>query len=400
VNAAFELAAVEAAIDWHDGNITHRNRLYSGKINFRRDILPGTLSVRLPDSDGEWVSEEFPAGELVPAYQAANIHTVKLSRLKLHRKHGPPLQLQAGRFYPRYLAAGVADIHGGNIQPMRVTTVSDDSATLDLNHPLAQLPITLSARIDGRPGMIGENGGSCNDVVMNLFLSGAGLERDYADNNYLQANQPLTRMDEREDALFYSEPRLVQHIDAKAIELVTDIYARQLKPGMRVLDLMSSWVSHLPKHIDLAVSGLGMNAAELAKNEQLADYVTQDLNSDARLPWPDNHFDAVVCTVSVEYLTNPVAVFREVGRVLRPGAPFMVTFSDRWFPTKAVDMWSELHPFERMALVQDYFQRTGGFAELSTESVSGYPRPADDPHAHERDVSDPVFAVSGRAASG
>jgi SAM-dependent methyltransferase len=163
---------------------------------------------------------------------------------------------------------------------------------------------------------------------------------------------------------------------------------------------MSSWVSHLPKHIDLAVSGLGMNAAELAKNEQLADYVTQDLNSDARLPWPDNHFDAVVCTVSVEYLTDPVAVFREVGRVLRPGAPFMVTFSDRWFPTKAVDMWSELHPFERMALVQDYFQRTGGFAELSTESVSGYPRPADDPHAHERDVSDPVFAVSGRAASG
>jgi SAM-dependent methyltransferase len=166
---------------------------------------------------------------------------------------------------------------------------------------------------------------------------------------------------------------------------------------MRVLDLMSSWVSHLPDApADLAVTGLGMNAAELAANERLKARVVHDLNADPRLPFADAAFDLVICTASVEYLIRPQTVFTEVRRVLRPGGHFVVTFSDRWFPSKAIRVWSELHPYERLGLVL-WLLRETGHTELHSETLRGLRRPEDDPHSGERDYSDPLFAVWGRA---
>ena len=106
-----------------------------------------------------------------------------------------------------------------------------------------------------------------------------------------------------------------------------------------------------------------------------------------------------MCSVSVEYLTQPVEVLRELGRVLIPGAPAMLTFSDRWFPTKAIRLWTELNPFERMGLVLSYFRQSGAFRELKTESWRGWPRPQDDKYAGQLDLSDPVFAVWGHRIS-
>lgn len=118
---------------------------------------------------------------------------------------------------------------------------------------------------------------------------------------------------------------------------------------MRVLDLMSSWVSHLPEY-DLDATGLGLNAEEMGQNPRLATHVVHDLNGNPELPFADGEFDAVVCTASVEYLIQPHDVFRSVRRVLKPGAPFVVTFSDRWFSPKAIQVWPLLHAFERMGL--------------------------------------------------
>jgi SAM-dependent methyltransferase len=393
-----EQAAVELRIDWQANGVAHRNRQYFEKINFWRDIFPGGLSSSLPASNGGWVSEQFPAGELVPPWSASNIHTVGRSTLKLERKNGPPVQLHAGRHYPRYIAAGLADIHAGNMQPLRVIAIDGDKVTLDLNHALARAPLTVSARIDRRIDMTGEHGGHCLDAAQALIDTGAGMETfDPDDLVYLAGEHPFARLDERGDSLFYSQPRLVQHIDATAISQITGIYSDFLTNGMRVLDLMSSWVSHLPDDRDLAVTGLGMNEDELARNPQLVQGVRHDLNDDPRLPFPDNHFDAVVCTVSIEYLTDPASVMRETARILKPGGPFIVTFSDRWFPTKVIGIWNELHPFERMALVLEYFHMAGNFHELATASVRGFPRPADDKYADRLSLSDPVFAVSGRS---
>ncbi len=395
-----EQAAVEVTIRWEQDGISHCNRQYFDQINFWRDIFPGTLSDRLTDSEGEPVSESFPPGELLPPWSDSRIHRVKRSALKLQRRQGPPLELQRGRHYPRYIAAGTADIFPGNMQPMRVTELDDTHVTLDLNHPLARSPLTITVRIDQRLGIIEEHGGRCSDVLMEMLNAGIGLEFLHAagSTDYFSA-RAFDRMDPREDALFYSQPRLVQHIDSTAIANITQLYARFLQPGMQVLDLMSSWVSHLPDTLDeLQVTGLGMNARELEQNTRLAHRVVHDLNAQPLLPLPDNSFDAVVCTVSVEYLVDPVTVFRELARILKPGAPAIVTFSDRWFPTKAIALWGDLHPFERLALVQEYFRQAAGFGLPATETVRGYPRPQDDKYAGQLQLSDPVFAAWATAS--
>ncbi|MFN0093498.1 MAG: class I SAM-dependent methyltransferase [Dehalococcoidia bacterium] len=197
------------------------------------------------------------------------------------------------------------------------------------------------------------------------------------------------RVDESEDALFYAQPRLVTHIDDGAIAAATALYRAYLPPGGAVLDLMTSWVSHLPADVSYgAVAGLGMNAVELAENPRLTERVVQDLNREPRLPWADATFDAAIVTVSVQYLTQPVDVFAEVGRVLKPGAPFIVTFSNRCFPTKAVWAWQALDDEGHANLVAMYFRLAGVFDQA--QALDASPNPG---------RSDPLFAVMARAAS-
>jgi SAM-dependent methyltransferase len=202
------------------------------------------------------------------------------------------------------------------------------------------------------------------------------------------------RADEGSDVGFYVAPRFVTHIDDAAIATVTRLYRELLPPGGAVLDLMSSWVSHLPDEVGYGrVAGLGMNADELAANPRLTDWQVQDLNAEPRLPYGDAEFDAAVCCVSVQYLVRPAEVFRELGRVLRPGAPAVVTFSDRCFPTKAVAVWQALDDAGHAALVASYFAAAGGFAPAE---VRAHPEDALRPGGALRRTADPLIAVVAR----
>ncbi len=169
------------------------------------------------------------------------------------------------------------------------------------------------------------------------------------------------RDDPTPDAGFYGPPRLVTHIDDRAIAAVGALYAELGLDG-DVLDLMSSWISHFPRPPRRLV-GLGMNAAELGANPMLAEHVVHDLNADPVLPFPDAGFDAATCCVSVDYLTDPVAVFREVARVLRPGGVFVVTFSNRCFPTKAVRGWLHSDDEQHLQIVNAFFALSEGFGQ-------------------------------------
>jgi SAM-dependent methyltransferase len=141
-----------------------------------------------------------------------------------------------------------------------------------------------------------------------------------------------------------------------------------------------------------------MNQTELDANPRLSERVVQDLNLNAVLLWPDAQFDVVLCTASIEYLLDPAAVLAQVWRVLKPGGVFVVTFSDRWFPTKAIQVWSELHPFERLGLVLALL-RDAGFSGLHSETRRGLKRPEDDKYIENRLYSDPLFAAWGVAPS-
>ena len=195
----------------------------------------------------------------------------------------------------------------------------------------------------------------------------------------------FSKIDTEEDEIFYEPPRLVCHIDEGAIAALTAFYRTILPPGGVLLDLMSSWVSHLPPEIGYAqVIGHGMNATELAANPRLSRWFVQDLNRDTGLPLETASLDAAMICVSIQYLQQPVAVLREVKRVLRPGAPLVISFSNRCFWTKAVAIWRELDDDGHAHLVELYL-RHAGYTRTETHRLLEW----------IEDVCDPMAAVVG-----
>jgi SAM-dependent methyltransferase len=194
----------------------------------------------------------------------------------------------------------------------------------------------------------------------------------------------FAKPDPSPDPLFYGQPRFVTHIDDAAVAAVTRLYRELFPPGGVVLDLMGSWISHLPDDLRFAeVIGHGMNAEELAANGRLDRAFVQDLNRDPALPLPDGSVDAVGLCVSIQYLQRPVEVLREVRRVLRPGGAIAITFSNRCFPSKAVAIWQALDGREHCALVSLFLRRAGfGTVEVREPVPPGR--------------GDPLWAVIGR----
>jgi hypothetical protein len=192
------------------------------------------------------------------------------------------------------------------------------------------------------------------------------------------------KLDSDDDADFYAQARLVTHIDDHAIATLTDFYRQILPPGGVVLDLMSSWVSHLPDDLAFAeVIGHGMNTTELAANPRLTRWFTRDFNQDPTLPLADDSADAATMCVSIQYLQRPAALLAEARRVLKPGAPMVISFSNRCFPTKAVAVWRALDGAGHARLVDIYLRRAGFAGTEIHRLLEGW-------------ESDPLTVVVGR----
>ena len=186
------------------------------------------------------------------------------------------------------------------------------------------------------------------------------------------------RYDESSDADFYETPRLVAHIEPETIAAVTRLYRETLPADGAILDMMSSWISHLPPEMNFSrVAATGMNRQELEANPRLSDYKVHDFNADPKLPFDDATFDAAVCCVSVQYLTRPLEVFADLARVCRAGAPLVITFSNRCFPTKAVAAWQSLDDRGHLQLVAHYLSGAGGWEQIETRDCT--PHPAREP---------------------
>lgn len=388
--------SLKCCLSWQSAVATHHDYLFIPNWQFWQTPLPESLTAALvtnPLAIGDTVTVSFTAGELVSAFDSQKLITITQSQFRRQQRHGM-VEPHLGRFYPQGYAYQALGCLPTDTQPLRVIAQDHEHLTVDINHPLANYSLTLN--LTGIPTF---HGSTLPAASLSQLLTdhGPGLQAPYptvASDFY--TDYPFQRANPAPDTEFYTQPRLVQHLDTTAIEQVQAIYGQLLQPGMRVLDLMSSWVSHLPTNLnDIEVTGLGLNASELKANPCLKDFYVHDLNQLPILPFADNSFDAVISTVSVEYLTQPLTIWQELVRVTRSGGIIIMVFSTRWFPPKVISLWTELHPFERQGLVLDYFVQTNCFKQISTQSIRGLPRPINDPHSKQTKFSDPVFVVYG-----
>ena len=211
----------------------------------------------------------------------------------------------------------------------------------------------------------------------------------------IYSKEAFARLDESDDRQFYATDRFVSHLDSLALDTVEKLIRELVvEENPVILDLMAGWDSHIHEKLEpTRVVGLGLNRNELSRNRALSDVVIHDLNEDPSLPFPDQTFDAVINTVSVDYMTKPIQVFGEVGRILKPGGLFLVIFSNRMFPEKAVRVWRESSEEERVLLVEDFFKASGLFEKTSVFISKGKPRPEGDKYSHLGIPSDPIYAV-------
>lgn len=205
--------------------------------------------------------------------------------------------------------------------------------------------------------------------------------------------EDFQRYDESPDTVFYDSPRFVTHIDNPAIAALTKYYSEVLPPsntpGVSMLDMCSSWVSHYPKgYKQDRIVGMGLNELELKKNPVLTEYVVQDLNLDPKLPFEDNSFDVITNVVSVDYLTKPLDVFKEMSRILKPGGLAVMSFSNRCFWTKAISIWTSTGDADHVLIVGSYFHYAGGFEPPQAVDIS--PNPG---------LTDPMYIVYSRKLS-
>lgn len=385
-------------LNWTSGAIRHTDAYAGRKVNFWRDLLPRRLKDDLSGKKpGDRMERFFEPGDLFPAPNGPNPLRLSRHQFDPERIGEPGLLPRVGRFYPKGLLKDVAGVFRANREPFRCVDVNNGHIEVDLGHPLADRDITLSVTVGAVRSKPEERGGTTQDWV-DTITQGVGMQAPWRNRaTDFFGGSPFVRKDESPDGDFYTTPRLVRHLDDTALDMVRDLYGRFIRDDSRVLDMMSSWQSHLPNGIaPRRVTGIGLNTEELRRNSVLTDRHVHDLNADPALPLPDHSYDVAVCTASVEYLTSPLAVFDQVARVLRPGGTFIVTFSNRWFPPKAVSIWTQLHEFERMGLVLAYFQKCEAFKELQTYSLRGLDRPRHDKYFGRLWQSDPVYAVWGR----
>jgi SAM-dependent methyltransferase len=214
--------------------------------------------------------------------------------------------------------------------------------------------------------------------------------------------EAFSRRDERGDQLFYARDRFVSHLDEVALATVERLIGSLIvEDRPHILDLMAGWESHIPAGLSVGrLVGMGLNENELAQNRALTERVIHDLNRDPRLPFPDDTFDAILNTVSVDYMTRPFEVFGEAGRILRPGGIFLVIFSNRMFPEKAVAIWRRSSEQERVIMVEDLFMDSGAFESPRLFVSLGRPRPSVDKYSPLGLPSDPVYAVYAEKLGG
>lgn len=383
----------------------HQDHLYVQQHSIATVIenLPAAMRTNLqsslsPNSNGSKETWDYIKGKLFSNDAAAQTVRVSDEAFIRHPINNVTIEPRAGRFYPAGLFNSEKLLTSNPMTPLRIVDCMQGELLVDSSHPLSGYDVTLtfeSLKPEDDSYRACDNNSSPGLPEKQLpdFLTGPGMQLRYANNKTdFFSDDPFQRTDNSVDSEFYSQPRLIDHLDESALMQLRSLYNELVPAGSVVLDMMSSTNSHIDDKLALKkLTGLGMNKDELEANLRLDEIIVHDINLQTRLPFDDASFDVVLCSLSIEYLTSPPEVFDEVARIIKPGGHFIISFSNRWFPTKAVKVWNNLHDFERIGLVTEYFIESASFGPINTYSLRGLPRPAND--RHQLPLSDPIYAI-------
>lgn len=394
-----DLANATITFHWSDGRALHEDHMHLEQVSLSHEVssLPGDIGKGVIDKDiGSVTSSRCKAGDLFGSWDQNLCFHVNTSTFNRNPKPGISIEPRTGRFYPRSLFLELTEpIHNAS-QVARIVRLNQDDMVIDLNHPLAKYMIDVDVVVNEVVAKHTEST-SNNQKAFERLTSFTGLKAcldSHNNTDYGDDPDGLSRLDSEDDSVFYQDPRMVQHLDSMALGTLNRLYKRLLPVGGDVLDIMASHDSHL-QGIDLrTLHVIGLNQKELTANHDANVSMIHDLNEEPVIMLTDESIDAVVCTVSIEYLTNPIAIIAEVRRVLRSGGIFIITLSNRWFPTKSIRIWSQLHEFERVGLVTQWLANCG-FKQLHTYSERGQSRPEDDRYIDTYPTADPIHAVWG-----
>lgn len=370
----------------------HNDNLYIQQKNLSAiaETLPAAMSKDLNSFvDETYITHDYIRGKLFNNNNQAQTIVIALEDFIRHPGHNINIKPRFGRFYPATLFKSEKLATSNRMLPLRVIELRHEELLVNTSHALCDYNTTMTLeRYESQ-----QQGRTLLAKQIPDFLTGPSMQLRYAGKaTDFFSDDPFQRADNVIDSEFYSQPRHINHLDEAAQAQLKSVYHDLIPAHSVVLDLMSSINSHIDQRLAIKkITGLGLNKKELEANPLLDERIIHDINQDQRLPFDDASFDIVVCSLSIEYITQPSTLFDEIARILRPGGRFIISFSNRWFPTKAVQVWNNLHDFERIGLVMEYFIASAHFTDINTYSFRGMPRPDND--KHNTPLSDPIYAV-------
>ena len=395
-NMKIDDSSYRLSIDYESDYGNHSDSLYVQKQNLASVIrtLPATICNDLNAGDNETSNlniktYDYIKGKLFNNDNQVQTISVALADFIRHPGHNIDIEPRFGRFYPATLFNSQKLATSNRMIPLRIIDLMYEDLLVDTSHALCNYNTTVTLeRSDSQHGTH-----ILQSVQIPDFLTGPGMQLRYADKaTDFFSDDPFQRTDDTNDREFYSRPRNINHLDETAQAQLQSVYEKLIPADLEILDLMSSINSHIDESLQVKkITGLGLNREELEANPVLDEIIIHDINNNQQLPFDDASFDIVICSLSIEYITQPLKLFDEVARILRPEGKFIISFSNRWFPTKAVQVWNNLHDFERIGLVMEYFIESAHFGDINTYSLRGVPRPVND--KYNTPLSDPVYVV-------
>ncbi len=388
------------SIDYESDYGNHSDILYIQQNNLEAVIktLPAAISNDLNTFDDETSGTniktyDYIKGKLYNNDSQLQTKPVALDDFIRHPGHNLYIEPRLGRFYPATLFNSDKILTTNRMMPLRVIDLMYEELLVNTSHALCNYNTTVTLeRVDSQSHTQLETQ-TLHAAQIPDFLTGPGMQLRYANKaTDFFSDDPFQRTDDTTDSEFYLRPRHINHLDEAAQAQLKSVYNNLIPADCEILDLMSSINSHIDEDPGIKkITGLGLNREELEANTLLDERIIHDINQNQQLPFEDASFDIVVCSLSIEYITQPLKLFDEVARILRPQGRFIISFSNRWFPTKAVRVWNNLHDFERIGLVMEYFLESAHFEDINTYSLRGIPRPVND--KHNIPLSDPVYVV-------